>query len=70
MVADYVTEYNLSRGRIYPRVKEIRELSIQIAIRIAEACYNDGTANLYPEPKDKEMYIRSQIYSPEYDQLM
>lgn len=27
-------------------------------------------ATLYPEPEDKEMWIRSQIYSVEYDELI
>ncbi|KAI6192270.1 Malic enzyme [Aphelenchoides bicaudatus] len=70
VVADYVTEHNLSHGRIYPRIQEIRNLSIQIAKTIAEECYKDGTATLYPEPEHKEMYIRSQIYSVEYEQII
>jgi len=70
VVAEYVGENNLNQGRIYPKLKEIRELSVQIAVRIAEECYKAGTANLYPEPKDKEMYIRSQIYNVEYDDLI
>lgn len=60
----------MSQGRIYPKLKEIRELSIKIAIRIADECYANGTANLYPEPKDKEMYIRSQIYDVEYEDII
>ncbi|KAI6173852.1 Malic enzyme [Aphelenchoides besseyi] len=69
-VAKSVTEKSLSQGRIYPRLKEIRELSIEIATLIAEECYKDGTATLYPEPEDKEMFIRSQIYNVEYDELI
>lgn len=69
-MAEYVSVHNLTQGRIYPKLREIRELSIRIAIRLADVCYNDGTANLYPEPKDKEMYIRSQIYNVEYDELI
>ncbi|KAI1728453.1 malic enzyme, NAD binding domain-containing protein [Ditylenchus destructor] len=69
-VAECVTEKNLNEGRIYPRLKEIREISIQIAIEIAEECYRDGSAKLYPEPADKEMFIRSQIYTVDYDELI
>jgi malate dehydrogenase (oxaloacetate-decarboxylating)(NADP+) len=69
-VAEAVTEKNLSEGRIYPRLKEIRELSIQIAVKVAEECYKDGTATLYPKPEDLEMYIRSQIYMVDYDELI
>jgi hypothetical protein len=35
-----VTEKNLSEGRVYPRLREIREISIKIAVKIAEECYN------------------------------
>uniref|UniRef100_A0AC34F2S3 Malic enzyme n=1 Tax=Panagrolaimus sp. ES5 TaxID=591445 RepID=A0AC34F2S3_9BILA len=69
-VANSVTQKSFNVGRIYPRIDEIRELSIQIAIELANTCYADGTAKLYPEPKDKEMFIRSQIYNPEYDELI
>ena len=70
IVAEMVTERNLAEGRVYPRLKEIREISIKIAIRIAQECYKDGTAKLYPEPEDKEAFIRSQIYSVEYEDLI
>lgn len=38
-MAESVTEKSLSEGRVYPRLKEIREISIQIAAEIAEKCY-------------------------------
>uniref|UniRef100_A0A183C2X5 Malic enzyme n=1 Tax=Globodera pallida TaxID=36090 RepID=A0A183C2X5_GLOPA len=70
MVAESVTEKSLAEGRVFPRLKEIREISIKIAMKIAEESYRDGTAKLYPEPTDKEMFIRSQIYSVEYGELI
>ncbi|KAK0394843.1 hypothetical protein QR680_000963 [Steinernema hermaphroditum] len=69
-VAESVTEKNLKEGRIYPRLKEIREISIKIAVEIAEQCYKDGTAMLYPIPEDKEAFIRAQVYSVDYDELI
>uniref|UniRef100_A0A1I7YQ27 Malic_M domain-containing protein n=1 Tax=Steinernema glaseri TaxID=37863 RepID=A0A1I7YQ27_9BILA len=69
-VAESVTEKNLKEGRIYPRLKEIREISIKIAVQIAEECYKNGTAMLYPEPEDKEAFIRAQVYSVDYDELI
>uniref|UniRef100_A0A914BZX6 Malic enzyme n=1 Tax=Acrobeloides nanus TaxID=290746 RepID=A0A914BZX6_9BILA len=69
-VAESVSEENFKYGRIYPRLKEIREISIKIAMRVAEESYKDGSATLYPEPEDKEMWIRSQMYSVEYDELI
>jgi len=69
-VAESVTEKNLSEGRVYPRLKEIREMSIKIAIEVANHCYDCKTAMLYPEPADKEMFIRQQVYSVEYEDLI
>uniref|UniRef100_A0AC35UGW1 Malic enzyme n=1 Tax=Rhabditophanes sp. KR3021 TaxID=114890 RepID=A0AC35UGW1_9BILA len=69
-VASCVTQKNLDQGRIYPRLKEIREISIQIAIDFANEAYKEGTATLYPEPEDKEMYIRSKMYDVEYDDII
>lgn len=69
-VSESMTEKCFSEGRIFPRLKDIREISIKIAIRISEECYKDGTAKLYPEPEDKETFIRSQIYNVDYDDLL
>ncbi|CEF62385.1 NAD-dependent malic enzyme, mitochondrial [Strongyloides ratti] len=69
-VAKSVTQKNYDVGRIYPRLKEIREISIKVAIEIAEEAYKDGLAALYPKPKNLEMYIRSQLYDVEYEELI
>uniref|UniRef100_A0A0K0E7M1 Malic enzyme n=1 Tax=Strongyloides stercoralis TaxID=6248 RepID=A0A0K0E7M1_STRER len=69
-VANCVSDKKLDAGLIYPSIEDVREISIKIALRIGEACYKDSTACLYPEPKEKELYIRSKIYSPEYDDII
>uniref|UniRef100_A0A914M6E7 Malic enzyme n=2 Tax=Meloidogyne incognita TaxID=6306 RepID=A0A914M6E7_MELIC len=69
-VAECVSDKCLAEGRIYSRLKDIKEISIKIAIKIANECYKDGTAKLYPEPEDKEMFIRSQLYSVKYEDLI
>ncbi|CAK5085312.1 unnamed protein product [Meloidogyne enterolobii] len=69
-VAECVSDKCLAEGRIYSRLKDIKEISIKIAIKIADECYKDGTAKLYPEPEDKEMFIRSQLYSVKYEDLI
>ncbi|EJD73359.1 hypothetical protein LOAG_19218 [Loa loa] len=69
-IANMVTAKDIKVGRIYPNLKFIRECSIKIALAIAKHCYANGTAALYPEPENLEKYIRSQIYSVEYDELI
>uniref|UniRef100_A0A1I7XPG0 Malic enzyme n=1 Tax=Heterorhabditis bacteriophora TaxID=37862 RepID=A0A1I7XPG0_HETBA len=75
-VADSVSEKSLyTYSRLYPRLKDIRELSIKIAIEVGNYLYEHNLATLHPEPEDKvyilfEMFIRQQLYSVEYDELI
>ncbi|KAK6737778.1 hypothetical protein RB195_020090 [Necator americanus] len=69
--ASFVTEKSLhTYGRLYPRLKDIRELSILIAIDVGNYLFQHNLATLHPEPENKEMFIRQQIYSVEYDELI
>ncbi|VDN05930.1 unnamed protein product [Thelazia callipaeda] len=69
-IANMVTEKDIKVSRIYPNLKYIRECSVKIALAIGKHCFANGTAALYPEPEDLEKYIRSQIYSVDYDELI
>uniref|UniRef100_A0A1B6DG24 Malic enzyme n=2 Tax=Clastoptera arizonana TaxID=38151 RepID=A0A1B6DG24_9HEMI len=66
-VADFVTDEDIKRGSLYPPLNMIRECSIQIAVKIAQHAYDNGTASTYPEPKDKRAFIESQMYDYNYD---
>jgi len=66
-LANMVTEDDLKVGRMYPPLTHLRECSIKIATKIAEDAYLDKTASTYPEPSDKEAFIRKQLYDYEYD---
>nr|XP_020504408.1 NADP-dependent malic enzyme, mitochondrial [Labrus bergylta] len=66
-IADMVTEENLAEGRLYPPLSTIREVSFKIAVKIVNYAYKHNIASLYPEPKDKEAFVLSHIYSPDYD---
>jgi len=58
-LADVVEDKDLDVGRLYPPLSEIRNVSIKIAAKIAEEAYRQQTASTYPEPVDKEEFIRS-----------
>jgi malate dehydrogenase (oxaloacetate-decarboxylating)(NADP+) len=66
-LAEMVTEKDFAVGRMYPPLEDIRDCSIKIATMIAEEAYADKTASTYPEPKDKESFIRSQLYDYDYE---
>uniref|UniRef100_A0A158P723 Malic enzyme n=1 Tax=Angiostrongylus cantonensis TaxID=6313 RepID=A0A158P723_ANGCA len=69
--AQSVTKKSLEEySRLYPRLKDIRELSVHIAIDVGKYLYENNLATLHPQPEDMEMYVRSQLYSVEYDELI
>lgn len=45
------------------------ELSHLCVLQIVEFAYEHKMATLYPEPEDKEAFVRSLIYSPDYDEF-
>merc|ERR1712241_788643 len=66
-LANMVTEDDLKVGRMYPPLTHLRDCSIKIAAKVAEDAYADKSASTYPEPSDKEAFIRKQLYEYEYD---
>ena len=66
-LADIVGQEDLKVGRLYPPYHEIRNCSVKIAKRVAEEAYRAHTASTYPEPEDKEEFIRQQLYDYNYD---
>uniref|UniRef100_UPI00398F7BBC NADP-dependent malic enzyme-like n=1 Tax=Pristiophorus japonicus TaxID=55135 RepID=UPI00398F7BBC len=70
VIAELVTDKDLAEGRLYPPLSTIRDVSFKIATRIVDYAYKNDLAAWYPEPKDKEAFIRAQIYSPDYDSFI
>merc|ERR1719468_708645 len=68
-LAKLVTEDDLKVGRMYPPLSSLRDCSIKIAAKVAEDAYKDKTASTYPEPDDKEVFIRKQLYEYNYDDV-
>jgi malate dehydrogenase (oxaloacetate-decarboxylating)(NADP+) len=85
-LAKCVTDEELSAGCLYPALQKVPEISIKIAVAVANECYKvgqiwinfailinsfkDGTAKLYPEPENKELFVRSQVYNTEYEEMV
>ncbi|KAM4808557.1 NAD-dependent malic enzyme, mitochondrial [Rhinophrynus dorsalis] len=61
---------DLDQGRLYPPLSDIREVSICIAVKVMEFVYRNGMAFQYPEPLDKNAYIRSKVWNTEYDSFL
>lgn len=65
-LANQVSENDLAVGRLYPPQKQIRECSIRIASEISDWYYKNNKATTFPEPNDKESFIREYLYDTSY----
>ena len=64
-LASLTRDDELAEGRVYPALTRIHEVSLAIAIAVAEEVYAQHLNNL-PRPDDLPGYIRSQMFRPEY----
>merc|ERR1712183_704514 len=69
-LADMVQDSDLAVGRLYPPLSALREISVKIATKVAIEAYKSGSASTYPEPEDKERFIRQQLYDYTYDNAL
>ncbi|XP_061484880.1 NADP-dependent malic enzyme, mitochondrial isoform X2 [Rhineura floridana] len=69
-IAEEVTEENLAEGRLYPPLSSIRDVSFKIAVKVVDYAYKHNLASWYPEPEDKEAFVKSLIYSPDYESFI
>jgi malate dehydrogenase (oxaloacetate-decarboxylating)(NADP+) len=64
-LAEQVTEGDLRQGSLYPPLKNIRNVSAQIAAAVAAVAYRRGLAR-GTEPEDLLGFVKSQMYEPRY----
>ena len=64
-LAAEVTETDLAEGRIYPTLARIREVSLRIALAVANEAYDQGLAAA-PQPPNIASHIRDQVFVPKY----
>ncbi|KAJ8401603.1 hypothetical protein AAFF_G00379200 [Aldrovandia affinis] len=69
-LAGQLTDEELSEGRLYPPLSNIREVSIHMAVKVVEYVYASGVAFRYPEPLDKDAYVRSTMWETHYDSFL
>ncbi|XP_032069674.1 NAD-dependent malic enzyme, mitochondrial [Thamnophis elegans] len=69
-LSQQLSEEELAEGRLYPALSNIREVSINIAIKVMEYLFANHMAFYYPEPADKTQHIRSRIWTSEYESFL
>lgn len=65
-VAEQVTRDDFENGLIYPSVKDILEVSFNVAVKIAEEIYSSGLAGI-ARPKNLRKFISAKMFRPVYD---
>jgi malate dehydrogenase (oxaloacetate-decarboxylating)(NADP+) len=64
-LAALLREEELAEGRIYPSLKRIHEVSLKIAVAVAEEAYASKLTD-QPRPADLTAFIQSQMFNPVY----
>ncbi|MEO8347124.1 MAG: NAD-dependent malic enzyme [Betaproteobacteria bacterium] len=64
-LADRVTPADLAQGSLFPPLKDVREVSAQIAAAVAAVAFSEGLARV-PEPADLLEFMKAQMYEPDY----
>ena len=64
-LAQLVTEEDLAKGRVYPSLKRIREVSGAIGTAVAEVAFAKNLASV-ARPNDLPAYIEGQMFQPVY----
>lgn len=64
-VAGQITEKDFANGLIYPAVGNIRQVSVNVAVRVAEVIFESGRAGVR-RPKNIRKFIEKQMYQPAY----
>jgi malate dehydrogenase (oxaloacetate-decarboxylating)(NADP+) len=64
-LASQVSESDFEKGRIYPSLKRIWKISLNIATEVAETAFKMNLTRV-ARPDDMEMFIRNQMVVPAY----
>ena len=66
-LANLVTDAHLEEGRVYPPLQQIQQVSLKIATELGKYVYEHDLASQYPEPEDKEAFIKLGQYNTDYE---
>lgn len=64
-LANCVTAEQLAVGCIYPKLSNIREISVQIAAAVIETAFKEGLAQI-PKPSNISQFVEDRMYYPSY----
>ena len=62
-LANLVSESDLANGSLYPPLSQVRELSADIAVAVADYCFKNGLAQV-ERPADLDKAVREAMWQP------
>eukprot|EP00511_Aplanochytrium_stocchinoi_P011247 CAMPEP_0204864248 /NCGR_PEP_ID=MMETSP1348-20121228/3922_1 /ASSEMBLY_ACC=CAM_ASM_000700 /TAXON_ID=215587 /ORGANISM="Aplanochytrium stocchinoi, Strain GSBS06" /LENGTH=508 /DNA_ID=CAMNT_0052014821 /DNA_START=57 /DNA_END=1583 /DNA_ORIENTATION=- len=65
-LAEQVTDKDYLRGSLYPKLEKIREVSLNIAVGVADSCFKLNIARVKEQPKDTRKWIQSKMTDFKY----
>jgi malate dehydrogenase (oxaloacetate-decarboxylating)(NADP+) len=65
-LANRTSQADLDKGRVYPSLSEIRDVSAHIAAAIGEVAFRENLASV-PKPADVLAFVKSQQWVPRYE---
>lgn len=69
-LSELVSETDLAVGRVYPRLADIKEISVHVSIAVIKRCYELNLATVLPMPEDLDTFVRSQLFSSDYESFI
>ncbi len=65
VLASQVTDDDIANGALYPKMSELRNISFNIALAVAEEIFALGLSKI-EKPNDLKAHIQNMIYDPKY----
>ncbi len=65
-LSELITDEDLSKGLIFPPIKNILEVALKVALSVAEYIFENGLAGVQ-KPQDLESFIICKMYHPDYN---
>ena len=66
-LADMVSDEDFEKGRVFPPLCDVQEVSTKLAVKIVEHAYKMNIAEVHPEPEDKVAFVRAHQYCSDYE---
>ncbi len=64
-LADFTSAERLAKGALYPRITDLREASLRVAVAVLKAAQRDGLARA-EIPEQPEAWLKARMWRPEY----